>query len=146
MDALIGSDGVDGDDSRVLQLAGRLCLVAKPGDLLIVEQAAVRQHLEGDATVQRRLPGFVHHSHPASTDLPHDPKIAQLPSICGGRWRPVARNVRWLKTDRRILQQVQAIQILAERSRQFRVFRQHLIAVQRRAVLDSQQVRIKQLR
>lgn len=79
MDAAVASDAVDIDDVRVIELGGSEGFVPEPLQAGLVDQGSQRQNLEGDASTEGDLFGLVDDAHAASSKLPDDPKVAELP-------------------------------------------------------------------
>ena len=78
--ALVLADLEDRHDARVVELGGRLGLLAEPLDLLVRCQVAGQDHLEGDRAAEALLPRQVDHAHPAAGDLPDHRIIAERPA------------------------------------------------------------------
>ncbi len=67
--ALVLPDLEDGHDSVMVELGGRLGLLAEPPELLVRCQGAGQDHLQRDRAPQALLPRQVHHTHTAAGDL-----------------------------------------------------------------------------
>ena len=68
----IRSDVVDGDDVRMVERARRLGLLNEALLALRIGDLVVRQHLDGDDTIEVCVAGLVDHTHPALAELRFD--------------------------------------------------------------------------
>ena len=84
VNASLATDGVDGDDVGVVELAGSAGLVLEALDELGIEEGGEGQDLEGDAPAERDLLGLVDHTHAAPAHLAEDAEVAEGPSGSGG--------------------------------------------------------------
>jgi hypothetical protein len=78
--AVVLAEGVDGDDTRVLQLASRLGLGPEPLYLGVARQGAGSKDLQGDDPVRALLPGPVDDTHAAAADLAEQLELAEPPA------------------------------------------------------------------
>jgi hypothetical protein len=69
-------EAINGGDVRVIQRSEEVCVTLKPGNSVRIVDEAVRDHLEGDVTIESRITRSVHLAHPA------------------GRWRRRSRTGR----------------------------------------------------
>ncbi len=118
MHAAFGTDRVNRDDVRVVQLGGGLGLVLEALQVLGVESGRERQHFQGDAPIQRQLDRLVNDPHATPADLAHDPVIAQR----FGRWqlRGFGGRARRMLRERLVLarglmDQFQSVQAASQR-------------------------------
>ncbi len=83
-DPLILVHLVDGDDVAMVELGERACLDLEAAQPLAVLGQLRRQHLDGDVSLQPRVPGPVHGTHPTPADLREDSKVAECAADQGG--------------------------------------------------------------
>jgi hypothetical protein len=88
--AVVLADLVDGDEVRVLEVAGRLGLEAEPLHLLGGRQLARPDHLQGDGAVQANLPGAPDDAHAALGDLLQQLVVAEIAHAAESR-RPMGQ-------------------------------------------------------
>ena len=72
------SDAVDRHEARMREPPRRTRLPEKPLEDPLVERRTRREHLEGDRTVHRPLPRFVHDAHSAAAEFRSDRVITEL--------------------------------------------------------------------
>ena len=77
VDPLVFAHSEDRHDVGVVQPGGGLGLAMEADQDLGVVQAVASQHLQGHATAQRLLLGFVHDPHPAPADFPQQAEVPQ---------------------------------------------------------------------
>ncbi len=127
-----------------MQRRGRRGLIAKSLEMLGVKGGGERQHLQGDASTERKLDRLVDHAHAAVTDLADDLKISQrVRGQAAIRPRECRRRVvadEGGRTDRRLVNEVQPIETLRQRDGNFRVSAQELRSAGRLASLQLLQV------
>ena len=76
------ADRVNRDDILVVQVGRRLGLVLEALQLLGVQGGRERQHLEGDAAVERDLLRFIDDAHAAAADFAHQAEVAERRRAC----------------------------------------------------------------
>ena len=67
--AILLTDVINGANIRMIQSGGRLRLTLKPRQGLAIAGHFRRQEFEGHKTVQARVFGLVHYTHPTATEL-----------------------------------------------------------------------------
>ena len=72
------ADAKDGHDVGMVQLGGRLGLSFKASQVPLIQQCLFRQHLDGDASSQGNLLGFVHDPHAAAANFAQDAEVTEL--------------------------------------------------------------------
>jgi hypothetical protein len=61
-------EAINGGDVRMIQRGEEVCFALKPGNPVRIVDEAVRDHLEGDVTIESRITRSVHLAHPAGPD------------------------------------------------------------------------------
>jgi hypothetical protein len=69
----------------MIQRGEEVCVTLKPGNSVSIVDEAVRDHLEGDVTIESRITRSVHLAHPAGPDGGDDQRFAVI--IWAGRQR-----------------------------------------------------------
>ena len=77
------ADGEDRDDVGVMELGGGVGLALEALAGLSRQAEAGGQDLEGNAAIQRDLPGLVDDAHAAATDLADELEVAESPERRG---------------------------------------------------------------
>jgi hypothetical protein len=79
--ALFAPDPKDRHDVGVVELAGRLCLIAEALQLPRIQRGGERQDLEGDPALERQLLRLEDDPHAAPADLADQAEIAELTQL-----------------------------------------------------------------
>jgi len=79
VDALVGTDVVNRDDSGMVQGAGGLGLLDEPLPPKRIGHPVLRQDLDGDVAIELCVAGQVDNAHAAFAQLRLDPVAAQHP-------------------------------------------------------------------